>query len=95
MVDPDNAHNECDQEIHFLKARVEAIEAEAARYRGRKGKGWKESYELAIRHCETLVKSWTVNQELLLKAGEMTAQELRTVKAVLNSILWSMESMRG
>ena len=48
---------------------------------------WREGYALAVRHCQALVKSWTVNQELLLRAGEMTPQEIRTVKAVLNSVL--------
>lgn len=56
---------------------------------------WKVGYGLAISHCSALVKGWTKTGNLLLRGGEMTAKEIRTVKAVLNSILRSMEKMRG
>lgn len=58
-------------------------------------KEFQKGYSLAISHATALVKSWTDTDVLLLKSGDMTAQEIRTVKAVLNAILRSLHSMRG
>ena len=52
-----------------------------------------DGYDLALRHCQAVVRSWLDTQAMQLKVGEMTSQEVRTVKAVLNSILRSFESM--
>jgi hypothetical protein len=54
---------------------------------------WEEGYSLAVSHCRATVKSWTDTEVLLLRSGEMTAQEVRTIKAVLNAILRSFDSM--
>lgn len=60
-----------------------------------KGGRMDEGYGLAVRHCKAVVNGWTDNQTLQLKAGEMSAQEIRTVKAVLKAILRDFESMEA
>ncbi len=52
-----------------------------------------KGYFMAVSHCRATVKSWLNPNVLQLKGGEMTAQEIRTVKAVLNAILRSFDSM--
>lgn len=42
-----------------------------------------------------IVKEWLHTPTLLLRAGELSAQEIRTVKAVLNAILREMGSEMG
>jgi len=45
---------------------------------------WKMSKKEAYEECAKLLE--ISNSELLLMAGEMSAQELRTVRAVLNAM---------
>lgn len=56
---------------------------------------WMEGYSLCLSHCKAQVVSWMKTEDLLLKGGDMTAQEIRTVKAVLKQIIRSFEAMEG
>lgn len=46
-----------------------------------------EQAERAYRDLTSYIEGWTSPGELKLRAGEMTAQEVRTVQAVLSAIL--------
>lgn len=39
-----------------------------------------------------VLQKWRVDQYMKLHAGEMSAQEVRTVKAVLNGIIWEIRN---
>ncbi len=38
-------------------------------------------------HCRSIIQQWTSADHIRLHAGELAAQEMRTVKAVVNAIL--------
>ena len=44
----------------------------------------KKKYYLKVKHLDKIINRWTNSQEILLRAGEMTRSELRTVMAVVN-----------
>lgn len=47
----------------------------------------------AIEECAKVADAWKRADEIQLRAGEMTAQELRSVKAVVNSIAAMIRSL--
>lgn len=54
-----------------------------------------DSYALAVRHCKAVVNSWVNmrSDQMRIQCGEMTGEEIRTVKAVLIAIRSRFESM--
>lgn len=54
---------------------------------------WVETaWQLATERCEDIVREWSNMDYAQLRAGEMSAQERRTLKAVLTAILTKIQS---
>lgn len=50
------------------------------------------AWQLATERCEDIVRKWSDMNFAQLRAGEMTEQERRTLKAVLTAILTQIQS---
>lgn len=51
-----------------------------------------EKFREKDRKVQKVIKEWLHTPTLLLRAGEMSAQEIRTVKAVLKAVLRGVEN---